>query len=387
MLTRRILVDIQTVAPMTISAMHKGTFFPDRNKIARTKVSGGSECSLTVTMPIPGVYGNKEKTAGAAEVAVDEDARGGVQYLPIIPASTITGGMRRVACGLIEQSVLDRRLKISVAAFNMLSSGSATATLVPATKVTTFDAADKHPFIGLFGGTSFSVASTMVVADGVPVCEETRGMSLLTSSEPEMLLRPYQMLTPVQIIRKNDAVARDSSRLIEIVGFEEISEYWASQSEQAVKRKESKVAAAAAQAAGEAVEKGKKETLQTATAIEAVMPNVSFSLSFEVRAASEVHLGLALLSLQGLLRKGQFGGRAARGFGRYLVRSACIAEKDREGVWQRSSLFNDLAKLDFDERLNPFVEAADDWVDNCSIPEIEAFAAADEKFFMPSKAA
>jgi len=380
---RRISVDIKTTAPMNIMAMSKGTFIPDRNKVVRYKVSGGSECGLTMTMPIPGVYSVASDVPGA-----EAEVRSTTVPLPIIPSSTITGGLRRAACALIEDSVVDRKLNMSVAAFNTLSSGSATATLTAATQVTTIRAAAQHPFFGLFGGTSLALSSRMVVADAVPVIEETVGMSLLSSTQPTMILRPSDMLIPVQIIRKNDALGRDADRLVELIGEAEITKYWVEQTEQTVKRKESKAAAAAALASGEVVEKGKKETLQTATAIEAVMPNVNFVLSFEVNAYSEAQFGLFLMALQRLLRKGQFGGRAARGFGQYKVLSTSIAEQSDKGVWAvKGAVFSDTSTLDFDAELREVAGLAEDWIDTCSVPEIEAFASSDEDFFAEKKAA
>src|SRR3989344_1899300 len=316
---RRISVDIKTTAPMNIMAMSKGTFIPDRNKVVRYKVSGGSECGLTMTMPIPGVYSVASDVPGA-----EAEVRSTTVPLPIIPSSTITGGLRRAACALIEDSVVDRKLNMSVAAFNTLSSGSATATLTAATQVTTIRAAAQHPFFGLFGGTSLALSSRMVVADAVPVIEETVGMSLLSSTQPTMILRPSDMLIPVQIIRKNDALGRDADRLVELIGEAEITKYWVE---------------------------------QTATAIEAVMPNVNFVLSFEVNAYSEAQFGLFLMALQRLLRKGQFGGRAARGFGQYKLLSTSIAGLE------------------------------DAWIDTFSVPEIEDFASSDEDFFAEKKAA
>ncbi|SFF33141.1 type IV CRISPR-associated protein Csf2 [Paracidovorax wautersii] len=378
MIKRRFCVDIRTVSPMNIMAMSKGTFLPERNKIVRYKTSGGSECGLTITTPIPGIYA----TARSDEAGAEAEVRSGVVQMPIIPSSTITGGLRRAACSLIEDSLVERKLNVSVAAFNTLSSGSATATLNAATQVTTIKAAALHPFFGLFGGTSFALSSRMVVADAVPVCEEAMGMSLLPSDQPAMLVLPSDMLMPVQIIRKNDAMGKDAQRLIELVGEAEITQYWVSQSEQAVKRKESKAAAVAALAAGESVEKGKKESLQTATAIEAVMPNLNFVLSFEVNAFSEAQFGLFLMSLQRLLRKGQFGGREARGFGRYQVVSASIASQNDKGIWAKlGSVFSDMDTLEFDAELRGASAVAEDWIDTCSVPEIEAFAGADETFF------
>lgn len=375
MIKRRICVDIKTSSPMNIMALTKGTYFSEGNRIVRYKTSGGSECGLSITLPIPGTYTVRGKEG-------EEEVRNGTVNMPIIPSSTITGGLRRAACALIEDSLVMRKLNISVAAFNTLSSGSATSTLAAATKVTTIKAATNHPFFGLFGGTSFALSSRMVVADAVPVCDESQGMSLLASAEPPMLVRPYDMLIPVQIIRKNDALGKDAQRLIELVGEAEITQYWVGQSEQSAKRKESKAAAAAALASGETVEKGKKESLQTATAIEAVMPNMNFVLSFEVNAFTEAQYGLFLMSLQRLLRKGQFGGRAARGFGQYKVVSASVASQNDKGVWEKTgALFSDTTTLEFDAELRGAAEIAEDWIDNCSVPEIEAFAGTDEAFF------
>lgn len=367
----RIALDITTKSPLHISSMKKGRFLPGEGRIQRYPSKEGSEASLTITMPI----------------CRGSSAERNTQDIPIIPASTLGGKLRRMATALIGESAVVHGKSMSVDAYNTLTSGSPTSTLKAAVSADTINAAMRHPFFGLFGGTTLALHSNTVICDGLPLIEVTKDMLMTEPLAPVPDMAGYEMLTPVQIIRKNDVSSMENLPLQEaLIGKDAIASYLVSEMEKSASRRANKASQKEAMEAGEKVEAGKKETLQTATAIEAVAPGAQFGLRFEIRAATPAHLGLFIMALQRMIKEGQLGGKGARGFGRYYVHASniCAEENDSPTGWGPcAALFGSeteayTIKSDKDWLQNAVVNAQD-WIDSCDLRLIEAFAAGAEK--------
>jgi CRISPR type IV-associated protein Csf2 len=359
----RIALDITTTAPMHITAIEKGTYDPERKRLNRYDAATGIGCSLTRTMKI-----------ASAAVLLDDNIR--VPEVPVIPASTIAGKVRRAAADLIFSSLTQRDLTVSVDAYNTMTSGMA-STELKADKATpeTVAVARRDPFLGLFGGTSFALSASCVIAEGWPLIDMTRPMLMSEPLSPVLPLTDLRdMTTPMAIIRKNDAADLAGEHLENVVGRHALATYVQVEGD---RRTDSKAKKAAA-------DNSKKIDLRTFNAVETINAGMSFALRFEVVARTPAHLGLMLLSIQKVLRNGQIGGKAARGMGRFVCSASRLYEVDPTN--RESTVLTNLFLgqetgygLYEHEIVNEAVLQASDYIDQVDPRLLNAFAAADAK--------
>ncbi len=358
----RIAADITITAPLHITAIEKGTYDPATQRLTRYD-GKGIGCSLTRTM----------KLANAAVIKGDAVF---VPEVPVIPASSIGGKVRRAAADLIFDSLVKRDLVISVDAYNTMTSGMATTEL-KADEATpeTIRAARQDAFLGLFGGTSFALSAATVISEGWPLVETTRAMLM---SEPLVPVLPLadlrNMTTPMAIIRKNDAAELSGGNLEGVVGLQALADYFQQEGDRRASSKAKK----------SSDEDSKKTDLRTFNAVEAVNPGMSFALRFEVTARTPAHLGLMLLAIQKVLQDGQIGGKAARGMGRFVCSASRLYELDptnRESTVLTNLFQGQETGYGFHDHqvVNEAVMQAGDYIDQVRPELLNAFAAADAK--------
>lgn len=363
-----IAIDIKTTAPLHITAIEKGTYDPELQRLNRYggKDAAGVGTSLTRTMAIAGAAQPKEN--GQPGMYTPE--------VPVIPASTLASKVRHAAANLVFESFIKRGLTITPAAYNTMASGMATTELnADAATPETMRVARRDPFLGLFGGTSFALSSGCVVSEGWPLLEITRDLLM---SEPIAdvggFRRLDEMTDAVAIIRRNDVMSLQGENLEGVVGLNALAEYARAESDARVDSKAKKSAG----------ETGKKTDLRTFNAVEVVRPGLGFAIRVEITAYTPAHLGLMLMALQKFIRDGQVGGKAARGMGRFVVVASRLYELDpanRQTV-VLSEPFGDkqsgYAFADHD-KVDVAVTQAQDYIDGVQTHLIEAFAAADYK--------
>lgn len=358
-----IAVDITTTAPLHITAIEKGAYDPATQKLVRFD-GNGLGTALT-------------RTQGLAHQAYTLESGNVVTPLvPVIPASTVAGKLRRNAGTLIAQSIVGRGLTISPDAYNVLMSGMANTELKADEKIPeVLRAARNEPFLSLFGGTSFALSAHSVVAEGWPLIAGTQSCLM---SEPIADLQPFTSvydMTDVQpIVRKNDVADMKHPILEQVVGVDALAAYVEGQG---AMRSESKAKKAAN-------EEGKKTDMRTLNGVEVVKTGVNFALRVELTAFNESHLGLMLLAMQSFMRDGQVGGKAARGVGRFVVSGSRLYEVEPDTRIQKvvTSLFEgkDLGyPFAANETVDKAVTAAQDYLDEIDPVMLEAFTRADAK--------
>ena len=368
-----IALDITTTSPMHITAIEGGSYDVKSQRVSRYKTASGIGCSLTRTMGLAHC---------ATERKTDEDGESKGIYtplVPVIPSSTISGKLRRAASDLLCNSLISRSLKISTSAYNVLSTGMATTALDTNKKnAQVLVMARKDAFLSLFGGTSFGLSAHSVIDTGLPLVAMTEGQLMtppIIDKQPLTSLR--EMTETIAIIKKDDVMDMHRSSLEGVVGYERVSDYIAAKTTEATDKKKTKEEDA-----------GKKTDLRTFNAFEAVKAGVSFGLRIEVTSFEPSHLGLMLLSVQEMLRAGQFGGKGAKGFGRFALGASRLYEVDP--TTRKQSLLCELFRgkdtgYEFvigeneDDVVGQAVLAAEDYIDNVSPVLIEAFAEADVK--------
>jgi len=365
-----IAIDIATVSPMHITAIEKGTYDVDNQRVNRYKAATGIGCSLTRTM------------AMAHHAQVSNTGSVYAPLVPVIPSSTVSGKLRRAATDLICESLINRSLTISPAAYNVMSSGMATTELKGSEKTAAVvTMARKDAFLSLFGGTSFALDSHCVICEGLPIIDMTEGLMMSPAIADK---RPFSSLNEMTevfaIIKKDDVMDMRRATLENAVGFESISQYVLDKAAESSQKKSKK----GEEDAG--AEGGKKTDLRTFNAFEAVKTGLNFGLRIEVTSFEPSHLGLMLLAVQSVLRDGQIGGKGAKGFGRFTLSASRLYRVDPVNRLHTSyaEIFeNQQAGYQFkaseaaDDLVTEAILAAEDYLDSIQPSLIEAFSAAD----------
>lgn len=383
-----IAADITTLTPLHISAIEKGTYNIDSRNILRyTTASGGIGCSLTRTMPLP----SKFKIVGDTLSVPD---------IPVIPASTVAGKLRHACSDLLFKSFVARGLQITPKAYNTMTSGMASTELKADMATPRTNRAARHdPFLSNFGGTSFAMSAGTVIDEGWPLLALTTDNLMTPAIDDVLPISDLKQLTSaVAIVRKNDVADQSGAYLENVVGIMELAKYMEAESENrndskqrkgatfvapeadaTMDSKEAKKAVAAARKEFDAA--NKKSDLRALNAVEVVNPGVGFALRVRVTSRTPAHLGLMLLGMQAFLRDGQVGGKAARGFGRFICKdkSSRLYEVTPDSCKTEvmSSIFmgssTGYAFADHPE-INAAVVAAQDYIDSISPRLIEAFS-------------
>lgn len=359
-----IAVDIQTTAPLHITALEKGGYDVEGRRIMRYDAPNTIGASLTRTMSI------------ADAAFIKEDGKAFVPLVPVIPASTVGGKLRRAAADLLYASMVARDLTVSPDCYNVLNSGMATTKIEADQADSETEVTQRQdPFLAIFGGTSFMLPAYSVIAEGWPLVEHTRNKLMTEPMAPVSVLTDYRDMTDaVAIIRKNDAADLAGQFVEGVVGIKALAEYAeAQQAERSASR--------AKKSTGES---GTKTDLRTFNAIEVVRAGMGFALRVELSARTPAHLGFLLMAMQRMLQEGQFGGKGARGMGAYIATASRIYAIDPSNRTTSviSAIYGDkisgYAFLDH-PIINSAVMAAQDYIDEADPAFYELFASADAK--------
>ena len=357
-----IAIDIETVSPMHITAIEKGTYDPKTQRLHRYD-GPGIGCNLTHTKRL--LSGTRVKDGAVF-----------VPLVPVIPVATIAGQLRRCAADLLFESFGKRGLVITPDAYNTATSGMANTELkADSATHETNRAARRDPFLSLFGGTSFAMSSGSVIAEGWPLLEITKNLPMSEPIVPVMGFDDLRDMTDaLAIVRKNDVAGLSGKHLTKVISDVKLIEYLQSETDARVVSKAKKAAD----------EDSKKTDLRTLNAYEAVRTGMGFAIRFEVTSRSPAHLGLMLLAAQAFMQDGQVGGKSARGCGRFVVAASRLYELDptNRQTTVVSSIFGDKSSgYSFPDNatITQAVDAANDYIDSVDSRLLEAFASADAK--------
>lgn len=362
-----IAVDIVLTAPMHISALEQGRYTPADRRVHRYGTPPGSlPCTLTRGMEI-----EKQKTITDGE---GEQIDLMTEFVHTIPANTLGGRMRRKAAELIVESLLQREQRLSVEAFNTLSAGTSRSEMNrSAVSPEQVKKAKEDPYLAVFGGTGYAFTADLTVHEGWPLMKSTEKF-LAAPPNSDDVRQDGKLTVVLPILKKDDVMdMRRIEQLEQVIGHEAVAIYVKSiQDGRAAKN--------------DRIEAGdesnsKKTELTTVATVEAVRPGVRFALRFDLRSRGPAHLGLALLCVKRLCDEGQIGGKANRGFGRFMVESARLYGHGANGrdvsgptIFER----NVGGLYDFTDSpvVAEAVRAAQDYIDNISAGFIEGFSSA-----------
>ncbi len=343
-----VAIDIRTTSPMHIGAIEKGKYDSSTGRLYR---NDGAQVGVGATLT---------RTHYVGET-----------LLPVIPASTLVGKLRRCAAGLIYDSFLKRGLQASPRVVNMLNTGTATTGLDGDSKTPELlRAARREPFISSFGGTIFALESSIVVSAGWPLIQATVPTLM---SDAIIELSPGRSLADLTevlaIVRKNDISDGRDTRFDKLIGVEKLAAYSAAE---AAQRESSR-------ARKDSGEGGGKTDLRTLNAIEVIRAGIPIGLRFGVQSFSPAQLGLLLLALQAMLRQGQIGGRKAKGQGFYVAEASrlfAVGPDSRQSL-AISSLFGspkDGYPFHEDPVIDAAIDAGNDYVMSIVPGDLEPYA-------------
>lgn len=377
--------DITLQSPMHIGAIEKGRYVFDgvsSSKIIRYDAGPGAgiQCSLTRTMRL---------SNQSYEYKTDEGPR--IRYgvdVPVIPASTVRGMMRQSAGNLLLASLVQRDMTLSTDAYNTLMTGSATTSLnADAATPEVFYMARRDAFFANFGGTSFALAARSAISTGMPIIQMTRDMLMSPPLlDPLGIERLDDMTSAIAVVRKDAVRDMDGPHIHQVIPLDDIARYHHDKAVEMTAAAQNKAAQKAAKTAGESVEKDKKRDIRTLSAFESVNCGVSFALRLQVDAVSEAHLGLMVLALQDILRKGLVGAKTNTGLGQFVCEQSRIyqinpatnqpmSEAGDHLFAARSTGYAVIGADDEDHSpLATAIDAAKDYIEDIQPDLIEAFA-------------
>lgn len=214
--------------------------------------------------------------------------------VPIYPASSIVGAMRRYAALRVREALLADNKKLPVQHFYAFTHGQPASAQTGSTlTLEHFNAARSNFFFGLFGGASLRNASQFVQSDMNPVIAATLNASLVPQRFSDLApvaqhaLEPHHLLQ-YRVMRKMDDLRRGRDPL----------------------------------AASDVIldEFSSDEKTEAAAAYQCVPMGTSFYFKLELKeTATPEQRGLLLLALRDWIEQAQLGGRAHLGWGQFTA--------------------------------------------------------------------
>lgn len=252
----------------------------------------------------------------AAENEEEQTTRYRVPEVPIIPANSIRGRLRRFCAFEVFDVLKANKEKLTLDTYNTLLCGAATGSLDsnPPT-LSEISEANDHPFIGLWGGGPRMLHSKLRVDTAYPICEDTRQIVPSMIDSGFAAAGTGRDLVQTFFRRRNDDILSFANPKYAEATVEDflnaIDEY---QNERAKPKSDNP-------------EDESTRGVRSFTAYEVVSPNVPFRLAFDIHG-DYAQLGLFLNGLRRLIHDQSMGGMGRLGYGRFEVLNLMISEVD-----------------------------------------------------------
>lgn len=283
-------------------------------------------------------------------------------YVPVIPANTARGAIRRICANHLFDKFIDNNEKLDIVSAQLLINLAHTGR-INGSGVIDYEKAMKAReglFSGLWGGGSNLHRSAIITPTFYPICEATL-QSQLVPHRYQMYSRGrgYDLTTFITQIR------RDSLASIEVPAAEQVIENY----EDEIRQHQSAILQdnATRKKSKEDGEEAKKYTLSNLYAHEAVPPGVSFYGCIRLKDyVTPAQIGMVLMSLKQLFNGESIGGNTRYGYG-LLELLEDIEVIDTNGEPMDQALIDD------------FIEEARKAIENTSAKQlIEDFKAIEE---------
>lgn len=230
--------------------------------------------------------------------------------VPVVPANTLRGGLRRAAADLILESFRARGLRITMSTWQGLRAGAVHGHPDGADpSIEEAMAAANDPYLGLFGGSARMVPSRVRIDTGWPVVSQLVEAGIIPPGADGSVLTHLpekgwasQLLGYQWCRRGDDALMVGNATRLNDVLSDPVA-----------------VVDAWRQLFGSSAEKGDTGIigLRALTAIEFIVPGVSVAFNAELSGATPEQGGLFLLALRAYCRAQKIGAATRHGFGRF----------------------------------------------------------------------
>lgn len=317
---------LRTLTPLHISSGQTGTFDVTNNRVYMGEriISEGSAttCSLVQTI---------------AYLAPGEES--GVANVPVIMANNIMGRLRRHAAALVLGIVQSKGQTISPGTYSALTCGASSGN--PDSSVPTFDqlrTSMAHPYLGLFGGgpklmrryarmLNNPVPYTSVTAQSFKGIEHPNFDPLIHAvpSSTEKFLTRGVLRNRMDDLTSLSDIALASATITDF--------------ENAIRERASAIAGN--KAAKAETGSSERQTTRSFTALQYVIPNVIFPLSWSLEV-TPAQLGLFLLALDSFAADEELGGQGRNGFGRFNLFDMVLTDNTNQPIASSLLLDNKL---------------------------------------------
>lgn len=351
---------LTTISPLHITSAVDSSSRYDP-KTGRYVSTGGAPLTRTRTKPVF-IQADYERTDENGE----SEATSVRLNLPIIPATTWRGMLRRGAAKVIEDRVRELGQKLTYGTYQGLHCGAISHRPdgVPPTTEEIINA-KSHVFYGLFGGGPRMLRGNLKVSDSMPVIVQLIESGILPEHLFDSALkgRSSGMLTIEPVIRKDDfiGVSSDDNTGSVVGNFEEI---YSSKRDEALDREKSKrLKGADSNGTAEVEDRG----LNAYSFREDVTVGVPFYFHVTIDG-TPAQVGMIINAIKKQLALG-IGGRSALGFGRV---SGTLRIKSGQDNYSDLLLIKDNECEELDPAM-PFLDACAEAVGILTMVEINRY--------------
>jgi len=239
--------------------------------------------------------------------------------VPYISANSVRGLIRRAAGSVLIEQLKARNEKISRNVYLSMQRGSYARTGLDAGGASYMQmiAANKHPFVGLFGGGAHMYRSKVrMECDLIPMITATRDLLPERYQSHCIDIQPWQLLEKTLIASRDDFERLPEGDVIENVEDAYLEHMTAKFGQNAAKKAQK----AEAKAEGQTVvksEKVKTDDLNTFTQVECISPGAPLYFGMTVSDPTDAQIGLLLTAIELWANKNALGGGSCRGRGSF----------------------------------------------------------------------
>lgn len=316
-----------------------------------------------------------------AQSEEDSDEKTGFiqNYVPIIPANSLRGRLRRQAANIIFEHLRDKGETLTLDAYHVLTCGAPHGHPEKDPAIADIQAFLDHPYFGLFGGGPKMIRGGLRMNTGWPILKETIDAKIIPKDfEKRQSAGGYN--TDVLFIRRVDDALEFANPLTgEIVdnyleAIERFRELASSEAE--IVPMEDETPAEEQKAAQK--DKGARG-VRSWSAFEVVVPGINFHVGFDIKAPEQAHVGLALLAWERLLNEQQLGGKVSLGFGRALpIDMVLVVDGAKHELFKTDSTTGQVKLNVEDEGINQFVVSFKEALADMNAAEIEKLSKPDK---------
>lgn len=291
--------------------------------------------------------------------------------IPVIPANTLRGGLRRAGAALVERALIARGEKLELAALHSLRSGTPYGHPDKASpNLSEIAAAQQTPALGLMGGGPRMIGGAVRVDYGVPVTAATldRGLVPMWLSDSSVQIkdspdfkRQEKLTAYFWLRRADDVVTFVDHQLAQHVvkDYPESLDAW-----QVLVGQVSDD-----QVDEDAPDEGTFRKVAGLNAFEAVLPGITFALRYDLDTDHAANAGYLLLSLLEFANTQRLGGMGRLGHGRFAIElSAELPDGSTTPVFSRTDAGYSLDLSN--PLLAKMVEEAKTWLDQVTAAQL-----------------